>query len=112
MGLLPGSGGSGPTMTTKTTTCCGAERNTPFCPMCGKSLANSVGHEILRYMTIQVNKFTREAKGREAADPERYGSLDRYKRRLAASWRTVEKWTAWRDWVASALDTKNTDNND
>lgn len=79
--------------------CCGSERTTPFCPMCGKAL--SAHHE--RALLCHVQKQARMRRERYTF----FASKDDYPDQqeiLANEQPLVAKWEAWERFVRRAIE--------
>ena len=73
--------------------CCGSERTTPFCPMCGKSLHQGYEQALLQHAAVHA------AKGREALVEARASGGERA---IDLRMTTVLKWEAWELFVRRA----------
>jgi hypothetical protein len=78
------------------TTCCGAERSTPFCPMCGKRLIRNEG---LYGLLLQCR--TTEKKMRSKLE---YSARDGDQREKESILSSADKWKAWGDALAKLLE--------
>jgi hypothetical protein len=69
--------------------CCGEDRQTPFCPLCGRPLRQAGPLEtLLAYLRLQARNHRRRLE-----ETERAGG--KYERLVASRRRTVAKWEGW-----------------
>lgn len=83
------------------TNCCGEDRNTPFCPMCG-SRQHSPGLESLlghcrHNLKMQINHIKRH-EARASEDPDLYEPID------LRSLQVRNKWQSWVDLLEKVLE--------
>ena len=75
--------------------CCDGNRNTPYCPMCGRNLVQSPPQSLLAHLDKYVDRNERWISGRDNSRDQRAIVL-RGKVRL-------EQWKAWRRFVLNAI---------
>ncbi len=93
--------------------CCGENRGTPYCPMCGKQLGSS-----MKLLLIFVATHAKAARKTEAEliakrenvtdTPERPTRTANLERSIAARGRTARKWSSWEDGLRDLLATVET----
>lgn len=72
-------------------TCCGQDRTTPYCPMCGKQLVLPPAEELLAYVRFMGVNAERE---REKVEKARYRDGGE---RLKQATENAAKWKRWAD---------------
>ena len=70
------------------TKCCGEERTTPFCPMCGAAIKGHGIETLLQHCQRSLGKAKKEMENRTSAG---------YERHIKTSQASVNKWQSWVD---------------
>lgn len=81
--------------------CCGEERKTPYCPICGKSTGTQHNlTTLLSFIEAHVNRCQGEVNN---AEEEPYANKALQEHRLKMRKRTLGKWLNWREAVTKAI---------
>jgi len=92
--------------------CCGEERTTPFCPMCGKAAQRHGLRTLLRHLFTQQtqieNRIAAYRRAKDGVDDSLRGKyLQEHPevpcRRIVSLTRNLEKWQTWHDELAKLL---------
>ena len=75
--------------------CCDGNRNTPYCPMCGRSLNESPPQSLLAHLDKYVDRNQKWIDERDK-DDDRRAFVDRGRAR-------INQWKSWRQFVANAI---------
>jgi len=85
--------------------CCGRERETPYCPECGRYLEGSIGN-LLKHCRLLAEQHTKRLRDSEEYFAQHLGSeAERLRRQKSIDHRKVlvARWTDWADWIEARL---------
>lgn len=88
--------------------CCGNERYTPFCPMCGKLLNQGDLLHLLVHIKSQADSLRQALTSREIYNKEhpnkKWEKPDRHEKYMKALRRRTEKWEGWHESLKTLLE--------